>query len=325
MTASDVGKKLSINTQIPLLHKRRGVSEISALSHVQIVATSAALHWKGIRLEVGENHGCNVEDVMVDGHYLSLNLADTTLNFETRIKGDWIPGGQPPHTFWINPEGRPISLRHGEDCAWASITVEGQFLDSVMGRHYELLPNTNAVDPLLAHLMLALVSRLREGHQWPIRLNDELIRAFVYSLAIRHGQEAAESVKGGIAPFHLKALLRWLNENVGASITIDQMAAKVGLSVAHFSREFKRSTGIAPWGYFVNLRLDHARALLKAGHSIGHVAKACGFADHSHLARHFRAHFGMSPLAFVKLLDPSEQNEAFHRNELDGHIQQPSR
>ena len=42
-------------------------------------------------------------------------------------------------------------------------------------------------------------------------------------------------------------------------------------------------------------RLDRARSLLRAGHSLVDAALACGFADQSHLTRQFRSAYGLTP------------------------------
>ena len=82
------------------------------------------------------------------------------------------------------------------------------------------------------------------------------------------------------------------------------MASQVGLSAAHFSREFKRSTGLTPWDYVVRIRLDRAREALMNGLCSATVASQFGFADQSHMARLFKVRFGVSPSAYVKANTP---------------------
>ena len=284
-----------------VVRKRDSGDAIPALCHVIIESSSDTLQWTGLRLEVGRNFGCNMEDVMIDGHHLIFNLGPSALNFEMRQNSDWVSRCQPPHTFWIMPEGQAFSLRHKEHNHWASAVIDGGYLDSILGHHHELKPATNAVDPVLAHLMHALIARIRDHQGSFNELDRELMRAFVFTLAKRHGTRAAElKLKGGIAPNQLRSLTNWLATHLDRPLTIETMASIVGLSTAHFSREFKRSMGMTPWGYVVQKRLERAYTLIKQGEPISSTAQRCGFSDHSHLSRLFKQKFGISPITLVR-------------------------
>jgi AraC family transcriptional regulator len=287
-----------------VIRDRKSGTKIPALSHVSVQESSDSLGWKGFRLEVGNNLGCDMDDVTVEGHYLLMNLGAATLNFETRCESTWVSGCQPTHAFWIIPEGHPFSIRHSEKNFWASALIDGEFLDAIAGCHHELKTATGVADDVLAHLMLSLMANLHNREENSNEVDKALINAFVITVAQKHGKPAAElPSKGGIAPHQLKTLKKWLEDHIETSLTIDDIASQTGLSVAHFSREFKRSTGITPWGYVVQLRLDRASQLLKQGQSIGMVAANCGFSDHSHLSRLFKQRFGISPLAFARKCD----------------------
>jgi len=284
-----------------IVRNRESGHEIPALSNVIIEASSDSLGWTGLRLEVGRNYGCNMDDVMIDGHHLIFNLGPSTLNFEMRVNSGWIPGSQRANAFWIMPEGRAFSIRHKEHNHWASVVIDGAYLDSVLGHHHELNPATDASDAVLAHMLRALIARLHDHQGSFNELDRELMRAFVFTLAKRHGTRAAElQLKGGIAPHQLRLLMNWLPNHLEDPLTIESMASIVGLSTAHFSREFKRSTGMTPWGYVVQMRLERAHALLRQGEPISSTAKACGFSDHSHLSRLFKQKFGISPITLVR-------------------------
>jgi len=147
----------------------------------------------------------------------------------------------------------------------------------------------------------ALIAIVEDAAHYSQPLAAEVIRTFVNAAAARHGHPAAElKVKGGIAPSQMTLLVDWLREHIQEPLSVGLMAAQVGLSDAHFSREFKRSTGLTPWDYVVRLRLDHAREALLSGSCSTAVASQFGFADQSHLARLFKARFGVTPAAFVK-------------------------
>lgn len=268
-------------------------------NHARIIASSNELGWEGLHLEVGTNTGCDIDELMVNGHYVGLHLNDRPITISTRTAGHWCDTIMVPHSLWIHPEGTPFSARHSSFSHWAAAVIDGAFLDSVMGRHHELQASVIVEDKLLTHSLFALIDQLMDIDPRVVRntsLSSSLIHSFVLALGSRQGVPAIPLPQnGGIAPWQIKALRIWLGENIGSALSVEAMAARVGLSVAHFAREFKRSTGVTPWNYVVELRVNLARELLLQGNSANGVALRCGFADQSHLCRAIRAHFGVSP------------------------------
>lgn len=86
-----------------------------------------------------------------------------------------------------------------------------------------------------------------------------------------------------------------LAANLEQTPSLEQMAVSVGLSKFHLLRAFKQRTGLSPRQWAMQLRTRRAQGLLRLGMAAGEVAHALGFADQSHLNRHFRAAYGISP------------------------------
>jgi len=80
--------------------------------------------------------------------------------------------------------------------------------------------------------------------------------------------------------------------------TIKHVAATCGFSREGYTRWFARNIGIAPSRYRLLHRLNEARALLRKGEAVASVASDTGFADQSHLGRHFLAAFGTTPRCY---------------------------
>jgi len=88
----------------------------------------------------------------------------------------------------------------------------------------------------------------------------------------------------------------FMRAHLAETLQLSELAAISGLSISHFSRAFKGSTGLPPHRWHLNMRIDRARKMLAdASPSLADVAYATGFADQSHFTRLFSRIVGMSP------------------------------
>lgn len=93
----------------------------------------------------------------------------------------------------------------------------------------------------------------------------------------------------------VRVACEYLRANLAGQPSLDDLAAQARLSRFHFLRVFCRATGLPPHQYLLNLRIEQARALLRRGVSPAQVAARVGFADQSHLNRHFKRQVGCTP------------------------------
>jgi len=95
--------------------------------------------------------------------------------------------------------------------------------------------------------------------------------------------------------------LQFIHANYTSDLSLNEIAKAVNLSPFHVARLFKQSVGVSPHQYLIQLRVNSARSLLSAGsgeHSLAELASAVGFADQSHLTRHFKRIVGVTPRQF---------------------------
>ena len=108
--------------------------------------------------------------------------------------------------------------------------------------------------------------------------------------------EQTADTRGGLAPGITRRISQYIDSHLGENISLEAMAEMAGLSVYHFSRAFRQSTGVAPHGYLLQRRIEHAARLLSRTElPLSEIALAVGFSDHSHFARHFRRLTGTTP------------------------------
>jgi AraC-like DNA-binding protein len=105
--------------------------------------------------------------------------------------------------------------------------------------------------------------------------------------------------RGGLPPRVLGRVQEYIDSHLSEDLELEQLALTAGLSLHHFARAFKTSVGVPPHQFVLQRRLSLARDLLTStDRPIADIAIAAGFSDQSHLARHFRQSFAVSPIAF---------------------------
>ncbi len=69
-----------------------------------------------------------------------------------------------------------------------------------------------------------------------------------------------------------------------------------GLSVSHFTRRFKVTTGLSPHQFVLRRRVERAKRLLKhTSEAIAQIALCCGFSHQEHLTHTFKRFTGNTP------------------------------
>ncbi len=104
-------------------------------------------------------------------------------------------------------------------------------------------------------------------------------------------------VKGGLASWQLRLVVRYIEDRLGSTVSVDALAGIARLSAGHFCRAFKVTTGQTPHAFLIRQRVRRAQALmLRTDDTLSQIACACGLTDQAHLSRLFRRVVGVTPL-----------------------------
>jgi AraC family transcriptional regulator len=111
-----------------------------------------------------------------------------------------------------------------------------------------------------------------------------------------YADETTSEYKGGLPGFRLRKVRDLMVNHLEDEFSLIRLAREAGMSEFHFSRAFKRTTGFKPSQYFINLRMERARRLLReTNRSIIEIGLNVGYTSPSHFSRTFHREVGISP------------------------------
>ena len=150
-------------------------------------------------------------------------------------------------------------------------------------------------------LSLYLVERYG-GHELAVETAKALLLETPRMWQSTYGAEPPRSAHDDDA---IKRAQDWLFRNFKQEVSLDDLAARVGMSPRNFARRFTAATGETPLGYLHRLRIDAARHLLETrGKSIADVSQAVGYDNLGFFRRLFKRHTGAPPQAYRARFGP---------------------
>ena len=133
-------------------------------------------------------------------------------------------------------------------------------------------------------------------------MSQSAIRMAVDEGAPHTPAELEESVRRSEHDAVIDAVRAYLEAHCTRVVTLAELARLTGFSQFHVCRLFRDAVGVPPYAYLVRARLARARRMIAAGEPLSTVAYATGFSDQSHLTRHFKRAFGVTPGQYVRTL-----------------------
>jgi AraC family transcriptional regulator len=168
--------------------------------------------------------------------------------------------------------------------------------------HHE--PGKALLDPVARHLLLAIRPALAAPGQASELFVDHLAMALATHVAHTYGGMRARSEPklGTLARWQERRAKELLAANLTGGITLADLAKACELSIRHFTRAFRGTTGLSPHAWLLRLRIEKAKSLLMSSRrALAEIALECGFADQSHFSRTFQRAVGSSPGEWQRL------------------------
>ncbi|MUG99399.1 helix-turn-helix domain-containing protein [Scytonema sp. UIC 10036] len=168
----------------------------------------------------------------------------------------------------------------------------------------ELIPHfATQQDPLILGILLALKDELESIRSGDNLYVEQLRTTLVIHLLKKYCVKKTQIVKysDGLPKYKLRQVIEHIHSHLNSDIKLAELARLAGISQYYFCQLFKNSLGISPYQYVIQQRVEQAKQLLRSGTiAICDIALMCGFANQSHLTKHFRKLTGMTPRDYQK-------------------------
>jgi AraC family transcriptional regulator len=168
-------------------------------------------------------------------------------------------------------------------------------------RSLEIVPRHVVTDDRLTHLLFALDAERARGYSAGKLFVDCIETALANILITSFNTFAPSSIpgKGGLAPRVLRRVVEFMHANMDKQIDLKDLADCAGLSLSHFSFQFRASTNQSPHQYMLRLRIERSKELLTDSRlSVLDVGLEVGFRNQQHFATVFRNSVGVPPSVY---------------------------
>jgi AraC family transcriptional regulator len=168
-------------------------------------------------------------------------------------------------------------------------------------RSLEIVPKHVVTDDRLAHLLFALDAERARGYAAGKLFVDSIEAALANILITAFNSFTPRSIpgKGGMAPHVLRRVVEFMHANMDKQIGLKDLADCAGLSLSHFSSQFRASTNQSPHQYMLRLRVERSKELLADCRlSVLDVGLEVGFRNQQHFATVFRNSVGVPPSVY---------------------------
>lgn len=246
----------------------------------------------------------DIDQFSLDAHFLSIHLGGAKRLYREgeghRLVRDT---GASAHSFvpagaayrWTT-EG-PIDFMH--------IYFEPKVIDRFVGNSFDRDPRgvelhdcLGTSERLIDSLAVAVLAEVSHEEDVQQAYLDDLMHLLLFQLLRCYSGAASITMPSqhALSPHRLRNATDFIESNLAQPIGVPEIAASTGMSVFHFSRAFRISTGVPPYAYLLGRRIAAAKhRLAESDGSLTAIACDCGFTSPSQFSRMFKSVTGVNP------------------------------
>jgi AraC-like DNA-binding protein len=199
-----------------------------------------------------------------------------------------------------------------------SLTAKSIFLhftDCCLGNSFFELPEMEAVRKILDKSSLGLDIYGHTNAYIRKKLNDmqmesparrllsllDILTYLAESTELKDILSSGFTANNSYDTDRINIVLQFIMDNYTNEIYIEEIASKLNMSVASFSRYFKHHTRKTFSQYVTEIRVGHScRLLIEDDYNVSEICYLSGFENLSNYYRHFQKNVGMNPKDYKK-------------------------
>ena len=129
-------------------------------------------------------------------------------------------------------------------------------------------------------------------------LGDGRLRELYYAILKGDAGDSARRAFG--VGNEVARAIEYLSSRLDKTVTIEDMAARAGMSRAVLHRKFKQATTMSPIQFVKSMRLNQAAMKIAGGMNVNEAAMDVGYVSSSQFSREFKRLYGQSPRKWSK-------------------------
>jgi AraC family transcriptional regulator len=222
-----------------------------------------------------------------------------------------VEGWSDPGTINLTPPGVEATWEASASSRAAVLVIRPEFISRAIEEHWGADSGKVGIktqflirDPVIETIALSLAREAASGSPAGRLYMESGCEFLAHHLIYRYSSLSKPPPRyvGGLSSRGLRLVQQYIEDSLGQPIKLRALAALAGISIRHFERAFRQSTGVPPHAYVMERRLQRARDLLinQPEMPIEEITLRVGFSSSSHFSSAFRRRIGFTPTNFRK-------------------------
>lgn len=199
-----------------------------------------------------------------------------------------------------------VSLTGGSDMVWrrwsdvseaVEFWLDEDWLERIAGvpaALKRLEPQATIQEPVLFAVAAQFCRAMSSDTVHPLKFEELAIAAARRLVAAPLTVDRARIVP--LDDRRMRRVIDFIEANIQSEITLEDMASETAVSVFHFAKRFRATTGTSPYAFVIARRMSRAMQLLRQqGWPVSRVAQAVGYSQVGHFRRQFVVQWGQLP------------------------------